>query len=130
MDSSLGGSKTASIINPTVDDSKTASILDPTTDGSKTASIIDPTIDVEKKELNAVHQSAGAEKSNEFQRGISDAKWFLCCVGLYLGAFLYGMQFTGSLTERLLTNLAQASIPPLLQTSKLPFLRPLAKLRS
>jgi hypothetical protein len=74
----------------TVDDSKTNSIIDPPVDGSKATSILDPNVDIEKKELNSVNQTAAAKKSNEFQRSISNTKWYLCCIGLYLGAFLYG----------------------------------------
>ena len=59
-------------------------------DASKTASIIDPDIDIEKKDLTDVNDPIGAEHVNEFQRSISDTQWILCCVGLYLAAFLYG----------------------------------------
>jgi hypothetical protein len=130
MASSPDDSKRASIMDPTIDDSKAASVVDPATDGSKTASVIDPDVDLEKRELNVVDQSKGAKKPNEFQRGISDTKWFLCCFGLYLGAFLYGKHSIWPLSEYLLINLAQVLIQPLLQMSKLPFSHPLAKLKN
>lgn len=114
----------------TADDSKTASIIDPLVDGSKTASILDPDIDIEKKELNAVDKTSAAAQSKEFQRSISNTKWYMCCIGLYLGAFLYGKHICCQLLRRLLISLAKASTQLSLQMSKLPFLRHSAKLRS
>jgi hypothetical protein len=95
-------SKTASIMDPAVDDSRTASVVDPDIDmekkalndppvnGSKTASFTDPDVDIEKRELNAGNEPMTAGQSGEFKRGISNTQWILCCVGLYLAAFLYG----------------------------------------
>lgn len=94
MATSPDDSKTASIMDPTADGSKAASIIDPAVDGSKATLVIDPDIDIEKRKLKSVDESKGGGNSTEFQRGISDIKWFLCCIGLYLGAFLYGMHFT------------------------------------
>ena len=100
MASTVDDSKTTSIIDP-VDDSKTASVVDPDfdlekkelndppVDSSGTASFNDPGVDIEK-DPHAGDKQTTAGQSNEFQRGISNTKWFLCCVGLYLSAFLYG----------------------------------------
>jgi hypothetical protein len=98
----MDDSKTASITDPSVDDSKTASVLDPEYDvekkalndapvgGSKTASFTNPDVDIEKKELNAGEKPTNAGHADGFQRGISNTQWVLCCIGLYLSAFLYG----------------------------------------
>jgi hypothetical protein len=112
----------------TADDSNATSIIDPPVDGSKTASILDPNVDIEKKGLSGVDQPAAAEKSNEFQRSISNTKWYLCCIGLYLGAFLYGKYNSCQLSRHLLMSLAKASTQLSLQMSRLPFLRHSAKL--
>jgi hypothetical protein len=103
MAAATDDSKTASsIMDPAVDDSRTASVVDPDVDvekkelndppadGSKTASFTDLDVDIEKKELNAGNQPMTAGQSGEFKRGISNTQWILCCVGLYLAAFLYG----------------------------------------
>lgn len=114
----------------TMDDSKTASIVDPPVDGSKATSILDPNVDIEKKELNAVDQPTAAERPNEFQRSITDAKWYLCCIGLSLGLFFMVSTVLARYRVTLLMYLAKASTQLSLQTSKLPFLRHSAKLRN
>jgi hypothetical protein len=43
-------------------------------------------VDIEKRESDGPDPAP-----TQFKRPISNWKWFLVCVGLYLGALLYGM---------------------------------------
>jgi hypothetical protein len=94
MAANTDDSKTASIIDPAVDDSRTASIVDLDIDSFvnslEAALFTGFDVDIENKLLIPGNEPMTAGQSGEFKRGISNTQWILCCVGLYLAAFLYG----------------------------------------
>jgi len=58
---------------------------------SKSSSMA-PLDDIEKTRLPGAEDTAGGTPS-DYQRPVNGFKWFLVCVGLYLGAVLYGEHF-------------------------------------
>jgi hypothetical protein len=86
--------KTASIMDLAIDDSRTASVvdldIDSFVDSLEAALFTDFDVDIDKKLLIPGNEPMTAGQSGEFKRGISNTQWILCCVGLYLVAFLYG----------------------------------------
>lgn len=45
------------------------------------------------KDLEDSRSSISDQQEAKFDRGIPDWKWYLVCVGIYVGALLYGMNF-------------------------------------
>ena len=53
---------------------------------SAAGSSLNLALDIEKRENDAPNSPP-----TEYQRPISNGRWFLVCLGLYLAALLYGM---------------------------------------
>jgi len=74
---------------------------------SRAPSALETPVDIEKTDPNEVKlQTEGA---GEFKRPVSNLTWVFVCVGLYLGAILYGMCYVYSLMLAPLTRPTQAS---------------------
>ncbi len=72
---------------PSVLDGETPMGTDRSFDLSKDEKLDEPSIEGQpRKEANTLDPS-----SDEFKRPISNFRWFLVSIGLFLGAFLYGM---------------------------------------
>lgn len=53
---------------------------------------MNPLDDIEKTQVSGTKETTDGN-FNGFQRPVNGFKWFLVCVGLYLGAVLYGEPF-------------------------------------
>ena len=63
-------------------------------ENSRTASVMDANVDIEKTEPDTLNLRADSEAPKEFVRPISTTSWILVCIGIYLGAILYGTDLT------------------------------------
>ena len=63
---------------------------------------MEPAADIEKIEPDTLSLRADGEAPKEYVRSISTASWILVCVGIYLGAILYGMSHRHALMEPML----------------------------
>lgn len=79
-------------------------------ENSRTASVMDTTIDIEKTEPDTLNLRADGEAPKEFVRPISTTSWILVCVGIYLGAILYGMNPRNILIQIMLMVRLKVSI--------------------
>ena len=78
-------------------------------DESRTTSVMDNAIDIEKTEPDTLNLRADGEAPKEFVRPISTAKWIFVCIGIYLGAILYGRDRTDYLSVSNADNFYQRS---------------------
>lgn len=66
-----------------------ATLEDPQQPALEEDSSVAPLDDIEKTQPSDFKETIGGS-ANNFQRPVNGFKWFLVCVGLYLGAVLYG----------------------------------------
>jgi hypothetical protein len=99
-------------------------------DNSGTSSVVDHAADVEKTQLDAVNLRGDSGAPKEYVRPISTTSWILVCIGIYLGAILYGTYDIHSSVQIMLIMLLQVSTRQLRQTSKGLFLSPLGRLKN
>lgn len=52
------------------------------------------------KDLENQRSSISDQQDVKFDRGIPNWQWYLVCVGIYVGALLYGMSFRSSKVSR------------------------------
>jgi hypothetical protein len=82
------------------------------------SSSMNPVEDIEKKQLSDIKDTDQGNPQG-FQRPVNGFKWFLVCVGLYLGAVLYGEKFcTGFIKCKPADMSTQASTQQLRQMYK------------